>query len=102
MSRFIRSFMVAFIAILAMTATAGTASARNAYDGIWSVVVAAEAGACSGAYRYPVAIVNGYVRQAGPGFCGLFGETSALAKSDTCVPAIVHVLVSLVRNHSSG
>ena len=42
----------------------GTASARTAYDGVWSVVVAAESGTCSGAYRYPVAIVNGYVRHA--------------------------------------
>ena len=37
-----------------------------AYDGIWSVVVAADAETCSGAYRYPVAIVNGYVRHVDP------------------------------------
>jgi hypothetical protein len=52
---------------LAMTAAANApASARTVYDGVWSVVVAAESGTCSGAYRYPVAIVNGYVRHADP------------------------------------
>jgi hypothetical protein len=45
----------------------GTASARTAYDGIWSVVIAAKSGTCSGSYRYPVAIVNGYVRHADRG-----------------------------------
>jgi hypothetical protein len=44
-----------------------SASARGAFDGIWSVVVAAESGSCSGSYRYPVAIVNGQVRHAEPG-----------------------------------
>jgi hypothetical protein len=45
----------------------GSASARTVYDGVWSVVVAAQTGTCSGAYRYPVAIVNGYVRHVDPG-----------------------------------
>jgi hypothetical protein len=52
------------VAIGVVAAASGTASARTAYDGVWSVVVAAETGTCSGAYRYPVAIVNGYVRHA--------------------------------------
>jgi hypothetical protein len=54
----------AFIGVAVVATTGGASSARTAYDGVWSVVVAAEAGACSGAYRYPVAIVNGYVRHA--------------------------------------
>src|SRR5262245_50842215 len=44
--------------------TGASASARNAYDGVWSVVVATDAGTCSGVYRYPVAIVDGNVRHA--------------------------------------
>ena len=51
------------LAALATTAAVGApASARTVYDGVLSVVVAAETGTCGGAYRYPVAIVNGYVR----------------------------------------
>lgn len=55
------------VALGVLAGTSGTASARTVYDGIWSVVIAAEAGSCSGAYRYPVAIVNGYVRHADAG-----------------------------------
>jgi hypothetical protein len=61
---------VAAALLIALSAVVGTgtpALAGSAYDGIWSVVVAAEAGSCSGAYRYPVAIVNGHVRHADPG-----------------------------------
>ncbi len=55
------------IALSVAAGTSGPASARTAYDGVWSVVVAAESGTCSGSYRYPVAIVNGTVRHAEPG-----------------------------------
>jgi hypothetical protein len=62
-----RMLVVSLLAALGIVAGASApASARTAYDGVWSVVVAAEAGTCSGAYRYPVAIVNGYVRHANP------------------------------------
>jgi hypothetical protein len=61
----LRTRTAATLLALAMTAAASApASARTVYDGVWSVVVAAESGTCSGAYRYPVAIVNGYVRHA--------------------------------------
>ena len=55
------------VSLAIVTGISGSALARTPYDGMWSVVVAAEAGTCSGAYRYPIAIVNGYVRQVGPG-----------------------------------
>jgi hypothetical protein len=57
------SLLIAFV----LATASGTASARTVHDGLWSVVVAAEAGPCNGAYRYPVAIVNGYVRHANTG-----------------------------------
>jgi hypothetical protein len=53
----------ALLTVLAVVAgTNGPASARTIYDGVWSVVVAVKSGTCSGAYRYPLAIVNGHVR----------------------------------------
>ena len=55
------------LALATTVAANAPASARTVYDGVWSVVVAAESGTCSGAYRYPVAIVNGYVRHINPG-----------------------------------
>jgi hypothetical protein len=53
-------------ALAIVSSSPGTASARTVYDGVWSVVVVAETGGCSGAYRYPFAIVNGRVRHADP------------------------------------
>jgi hypothetical protein len=38
------------------------ATARSAFDGIWSVVIVTEVGTCERAYRHPVQIVNGIVR----------------------------------------
>jgi hypothetical protein len=55
------------MALSLVAGTAGAASARTSYDGAWSVVISAESGVCSGAYRYPVAIVNGNVRHASAG-----------------------------------
>jgi hypothetical protein len=51
--------------------TAAPTSTARAYDGVWSVVVSSRDALCSGAYRYPVKIVNGAVRHAdrgNPGF----------------------------------
>ena len=53
-------------ALAVVTATSEIASARTGYDGVWSVVIHAEAGPCSGAYRYPIAIVNGSLRHVDP------------------------------------
>ena len=67
-----------FLTVLAVVAGAsGPASARTVYDGVWSVVVAAQAGTCSGAYRYPVAIVNGYVRQVAGSDFNVYGRVGA-------------------------
>jgi hypothetical protein len=57
------SILTAFAVV---TTTSEMASARTGYDGVWSVIVHADAGPCSGAYRYPIAIVNGSVRHVDP------------------------------------
>jgi hypothetical protein len=67
MSRPRKSFISTVLIALTLAAGAsGAASARTIYDGAWSVVVTAASGPCSGAYRYPVAIVNGSVRHLDP------------------------------------
>ena len=51
-------------ALSLVAATGGPASATTDYDGVWSVVISSRDALCSGAYRYPVAIVDGNVRRA--------------------------------------
>jgi hypothetical protein len=52
-----------------MVATSLTATspalARSNFDGEWSVVIASRDGACAPTLRYPVAITNGIVTNAG-------------------------------------
>jgi hypothetical protein len=68
MTKLRRTVIISALAVLGTMAVAsGPASARSAYDGAWSVVVTGNGGACSGTYRYPVAIINGIVRHARPG-----------------------------------
>ena len=50
---------------LACIAFAGPALAASAYDDNWSVVIATTGGACDPTLRYPVAITNGMVGNAG-------------------------------------
>ena len=59
-----RTLATLMIALAVVAGANGAAFARTVYDGVWSVVVVAEAGLCSGAYRYRVVIVNGYVHRA--------------------------------------
>lgn len=41
------------------------ASAAEPFDGAWSVVASTETGSCAGPHRYPIAIRNGELRDAG-------------------------------------
>ena len=80
MMRSRRKLVMGLLTCLGVVAgAASTASARTAYDGIWSVVIAAESGTCSGTYRYPVKIVNGSVRHANRGdrSFNIFGRVGA-------------------------
>ena len=55
--------------ILALTgsATTSTASARNIYDGAWSVLIVTRSGSCDPTYRYGVQISDGMVTYDGGG-----------------------------------
>ena len=44
---------------------AGPAGSAPNYDGVWSVVIVTEKGACDRAYRYPIRIRNGAVLNEG-------------------------------------
>ena len=58
---------VALFAFVAASATIATTStfAVPAYDGLWSVSIITEKGACDRGYRYPIRISNGMLANAG-------------------------------------
>jgi hypothetical protein len=57
----------ALFALVAASATIATTStyAVPAYDGLWSVSIITEKGACDRGYRYPIRISNGLLANAG-------------------------------------
>jgi len=56
-----------FLAALVVLAAGSVAHAQASVDGIWSVAIITETGACDRAYRYPVRIANGRVYHASEG-----------------------------------
>lgn len=62
------------VALAGFGLSVAPAAARTPYDGLWSVVIITERGACDRAYRYPVRIVNGRVTYAGEGAFNIFGR----------------------------
>ncbi len=63
--RWLKSRVQTSVLALACVAFAGPALAASAYDGNWSVVIATTGGACDPTLRYPIAITNGMVGNAG-------------------------------------
>lgn len=60
--------------VLACITLAVPAMAGSAFDGEWSVVIATSAGACDATFRYPVAISNGTVGNAGGAVASVQGQ----------------------------
>jgi hypothetical protein len=63
-NRFRQTALFALVAVSAGVATSGS-FARPSYDGLWSVSIVTEKGACDRGYRYPVRISNGQLANAG-------------------------------------
>jgi hypothetical protein len=58
------SFAVAALAV-ATTAASAPGAAKTNFDGSWSVSIVTEKGECDRGYRYPIAINNGTLVNAG-------------------------------------
>ena len=58
-------FRAGVLAIICASSIPSTASARNIYDGQWSVLIVTLKGSCDRAYRYGVQIVNGNIVDGG-------------------------------------
>ena len=54
----------------------GSALARTAFDGTWSVLIITEAGTCDRAYRYDVRVENGALRYGGDAPIDLAGRVT--------------------------
>ena len=70
------SFAFAVLAVTA-AATATSSSARSVYDGTWSVSIVTEKGECDRGYRYPVAITNGMLQNAGAADFDISGKVAS-------------------------
>ena len=57
------------------TATTSTSTAPH-YDGLWSVSIVTEKGACDRGYRYPIRITNGTVLNAGDTVVTITGKVA--------------------------
>jgi hypothetical protein len=101
---FRRVALAGALASASIAAPAGTAVARTSYDGIWSVLIITQSGACERAYRYGVQISDGRV---------LGGDGSANLQGRVAHNGAVRVSVSagdqraegsgrLSRDHGSG
>lgn len=73
---------------------AGTALARSNFDGDWSVVIQTRDGACIPTLRYPVAISNGIVGNA--------GDTPATVQGRVAPTGAVRVTVQSGGSWASG
>src|SRR5262245_24685332 len=56
----------AALALVAAFAAAAPAKSAPSFDGLWSVVIITDKGACDRAYRYPIRIARGTVLAAEP------------------------------------
>jgi hypothetical protein len=60
-----RGALFALVAASATIATTSSTYAVPGYDGLWSVSIITEKGACDRGYRYPIRISNGLLANAG-------------------------------------
>jgi len=75
MTKFPERTLIAGLLATVVVLTAGNAAlARKGFDGIWSVTIITDSGACDRAYRAPVRIANGQVASEGDQSFTVFGH----------------------------
>ena len=75
MTRFPEGTLIAGLLATAVVLAPGNAAlARTGFDGIWSVTIITDSGACDRAYRAPVRIANGQVASEGDQSFSVFGH----------------------------
>jgi hypothetical protein len=92
---------------MVVLAAGSAALARTGFDGIWSVAIITDSGACDRAYRAPVRIVNGQVASEGDQSKNTLATVMAIASQslrnatdlEQGREAISHRLIALGRAH---
>lgn len=91
---FVRPARLVTCALLLSVVSIGPTFARSNFDGDWSVVIQTRGGACPPTLRYPVAITNGIVSNA--------GETPATVQGRVAPSGAVRVVVQSGGSWASG
>jgi hypothetical protein len=71
-----RQFVCFCALFLTIVSIASPSFARSSFDGEWSVVIETRGGACPLTLRYPVAITNGIVSNAGDAAAAVSGRVT--------------------------
>src|ERR1700726_1457827 len=75
MTRFPECTLIAgLLATVVVLASGNAALARTGFDGIWSVTIITDSGACDRAYRAPIRIADGQVASEGDQSFNVFGR----------------------------
>ena len=78
-----RTLTAALLATVVVSVAGGVARARTSFDGIWSVTIITDSGACDRAYRAPVRIINGQVASEGDQSFNIFGHVQPSGRVGT-------------------
>ena len=70
----VRTLIAGVMATVVILTAGGIARARAGFDGLWSVTIITDSGACDRAYRAPVRIANGRVVSEGDQSFSVFGR----------------------------
>jgi hypothetical protein len=89
-----RGALFALVAASATIATTSSTYAVPGYDGLWSVSIITEKGACDRGYRYPIRISNGLLANAGDVAVNIAGKVMPTGA--------VTVMVSAAGNNANG
>jgi hypothetical protein len=81
------ALVAAFAVAASATVAATTSFAPPPYDGLWSVSIVTEKGACDRGYRYPIRIANGLLANAGD---TAFTITGKVAPTGAIIVTVSH------------
>lgn len=92
--RIVRTLAAFSVCLTCFPLTTTPAKALPAYDGLWSVLIVTEKGACDRGYRYPIRITRGVLTNA--------GDSSFTIVGSVAPTGLIQVTVSNGNSAASG